>query len=242
MNIFPAIDLLEGKAVRLAQGDYSRVTVYHDDPVAQARIFADAGATYLHVVDLDAARTGIPKNTAAITAIAKEVPQLNIQVGGGMRSLEAINTVLSAGVTRAVVGSKLALDPAFAKEAVATFGPDSLVAGVDARDGIVAVDGWTAMSSIPAPELVGELSSYGLRHLVYTDISRDGMLTGIQPELYAAVGAAAGFPVIVSGGVTNLGDIEAAKALGSQLIEGVIIGRAYYEGAVKIEDAIEVLA
>ena len=241
MNIFPAIDLLGGKVVRLAQGDYSRVTVYHDDPVAQAREFFDNGANWLHVVDLDAARTGKPHNTASIAAIAAELPELKMQVGGGMRTLEAINTMLEAGVARTVVGSKLALDPAFAREAVASFGADALVAGIDARDGIVAVDGWTTMSTIPAPELVGELSSIGLRHLVYTDISRDGMQTGIQPDLYAAVGAAAGFPVIVSGGVASLADIEAAKKLGPNFIEGVIIGRAYYEGEIKIKEAVAAL-
>jgi phosphoribosylformimino-5-aminoimidazole carboxamide ribotide isomerase len=242
LNIFPAIDLLDGKVVRLAQGDYERVTVYHDDPVAQAREFYDSGATWLHVVDLNAARTGVPHNTDAIAAIAKELPQLKVQVGGGMRTLEAINTMLEAGVVRTVVGSKLVKDPAFAREAVASFGADKLVAGIDARDGIVAVDGWTTMSSVPAPELVGELSSIGLRHLVYTDISRDGMLTGIQPELYAAVATAADFPVIVSGGVTNLADIEAAGELGPKLIEGVIIGRAYYEGEIAIADAVELLS
>jgi len=242
MNILPAIDLLDGKVVRLAQGDYERVTVYHEDPVAQAHEFFDSGATWLHVVDLNAARTGQPHNTASIAAIAAELPQLNMQVGGGMRTLEAISTMLEAGVTRTVVGSKLAKDPAFAKEAVASFGAESLVAGIDARDGIVAVDGWTTMSSIPAPELVGELSSIGLRHLVYTDISRDGMQTGIQPELYAAVATAAGFPVIVSGGVASLADIEAAKVLGPTLIEGVIIGKAYYEGEIDIRDAVNVLA
>ncbi|MCL2526129.1 MAG: 1-(5-phosphoribosyl)-5-[(5-phosphoribosylamino)methylideneamino]imidazole-4-carboxamide isomerase [Coriobacteriia bacterium] len=242
MNIFPAIDLLDGKVVRLAQGDYHRVTVYHEDPVQQARDFYEAGARWLHVVDLNAARSGKPSNTESIAAIVQQVPQLKVQVGGGMRTLAAIQTLLDTGVTRCVVGSKLALDPAFAREAVESFGGDNLVAGIDARDGIVAVDGWTNMSSIPAPELVADLAQLGLRHLVYTDISRDGMQTGIQPELYAAVATAAGFPVIVSGGVASLKDIEAAKELGPELIEGVIIGRAYYEGALSIEKAVEGLA
>ena len=242
ISILPAIDLLGGKAVRLAQGDYNRVTVYNDDPVAQAATFVQSGATWLHVVDLDAARTGTPVNTGTVREIATSFPQLNIQVGGGMRSLQSIDTLLQLGVTRTVMGSKLAFDPSFAREAVASFGAGALVAGIDARDGIVAVDGWTNMSTIPAPELVGELSSIGLRHLVYTDISRDGMQTGIQPELYAAVASAAGFPVIVSGGVAGLADIEAAKNLGAHLIEGVIIGRAYYEGEIDIADAINVLA
>jgi len=241
MNIFPAIDLLDGKVVRLAQGDYERVTVYHEDPVAQAREFFDSGARWLHVVDLNAARSGKPHNTSSIAAIARAVPELQIQVGGGMRTAAAIDAMLKAGVVRVVVGSKLAKDPAFARQAVAQFGADALVAGIDARDGIVAVDGWTAMSSIPAPELVAELSSIGLRHLVYTDISRDGMQTGIHPGLYSAVATAAGFPVIVSGGVASLADIEAAQNLGPGLIEGVIIGRAYYEGEIKIAEAVEVL-
>ena len=242
MHIFPAIDLLGGKAVRLAQGDYQRVTVYNEDPVAQAQAFYDAGARWLHMVDLDAARTGKPTNTAVIARVAAAFPDLQIQVGGGMRTLTAIDTVLKTGVTRAVVGSKLAQDSLFAREAVTAFGADALVAGVDARDGIVAIEGWTALSSIPAPELVSELASWGLRHLVYTDISRDGMQTGIQADLYAAVAAAAGFPVIVSGGVATLDDIRSAKALGSRAVEGVIIGRAYYEGIIDIQEAIEVLA
>jgi len=242
MNVLPAIDLLDGQVVRLAQGDYNRVTVYNEDPVAQAQEFFDSGTTWLHVVDLNAARTGKPSNTEVIAAIAAQVPGLKMQVGGGMRSLDVIDTMLKAGVTRVVVGSKLVHDPAFAREAVATFGADALVAGIDARDGMVAVDGWTTMSTIPAPELVSELAAMGLKHLVYTDISRDGMLSGIQPELYAAVAAAAGFPVIVSGGVTNLGCIRQAKELGSKVVEGVIIGRAYYEGEIKIKDAVKELS
>jgi len=241
MNILPAIDLLGGKAVRLAQGDYQRVTVYNEDPVAQAQIFYSAGARWLHMVDLDAARTGKPTNTSVIKRVATALPDMNIQVGGGMRSLAAIDTLLATGITRVVVGSKLAQDAAFARQAVATFGSEALVAGVDARDGIVAVEGWTAMSAIPAPELVSELASWGLRHLVYTDISRDGMQTGIQTELYAAVAAAAGFPVIVSGGVASLDDIGAARGLGPQVVEGVIIGRACYEGTVNIQQAMKVL-
>ena len=241
MDVLPAIDLLGGKAVRLAQGDYRRVTVYHDDPVEQARIFARSGASWLHIVDLDAARTGEPQNTAVIARIAAALPTMRIQIGGGMRSLAAIDTVLSAGVTRAVVGSKLAHDPAFTKEAIAAFGAKALVAGIDARDGIVAVEGWTRLTSLPAPELVSELASWGLRHLVYTDISRDGMQTGIQAELYAAVASAAGFPVIVSGGVASLDDIRAARELGPRAVEGVIIGRAYYEGKIVLSDAINIL-
>jgi len=242
MQIFPAIDLLGGRVVRLAQGEYDRVTVYNEDPVAQAQSFLEAGAAWLHVVDLDGARAGEPGNTATITRLASEVPRLNIEVGGGLRFLAQIEAALKAGARRVILGSKLAQDPAFVRTAVATFGPGALVAGIDARAGLVAVEGWTQVSALPASQLVGELASWGLRHLVYTDIARDGMQSGIQAELYGAVASAAGFPVIVSGGVATLEDVEAAAGLGGDVVEGVIIGRALYEKVFTLEEAINVLA
>ncbi|MCL2882228.1 MAG: 1-(5-phosphoribosyl)-5-[(5-phosphoribosylamino)methylideneamino]imidazole-4-carboxamide isomerase [Coriobacteriia bacterium] len=241
MQVFPAIDLLGGRVVRLAQGDYERVTVYSDDPVAQAQSFFDAGAQWLHVVDLDGARAGEPRNTAVIARIVSELPDLRIEVGGGLRSLAQVKALLDVGVTRVILGSTLAHDPAFARAAVAEFGPDALVAGVDARDGLVAVEGWTQTSTMPATELVSTLASGGLRHLVYTDIARDGMQRGIQAELYTAVAAAAGFPVVVSGGVATLGDVAAAACLGPEAVEGVIIGRALYEKVFTLEEAINTL-
>ncbi|MCL2332491.1 MAG: 1-(5-phosphoribosyl)-5-[(5-phosphoribosylamino)methylideneamino]imidazole-4-carboxamide isomerase [Actinomycetia bacterium] len=237
MYILPAIDLLGGKVVRLAQGDYARVTVYDDDPVERACAFDADGAQWLHVVDLDGARSGEPCNTDAIARIARETSDLRIEVGGGLRSLASIERVLQAGATRAILGSKLARDPDFVSEAVATFGADALVAGIDARDGEVAVEGWMQTSGITATDLTAALASWGLRHLVYTDIARDGMQSGIAAELYRAVAQAAGFPVIVSGGVATLDDISAAAALGDSVVEGVIVGRALYEGAFTLSQA-----
>jgi len=241
MQVFPAIDLLGGKAVRLAQGDYARVTVYDDDPLDRARAFMEEGAQWLHVVDLDGAREGRPCNTEVIARIARKLPELRIEVGGGLRSLEAIEGLLQAGATRVVLGSKLATDPSFVRAAVTCFGAPALVAGIDARDGMVAVEGWTRTSGAPALELAAELASWGLRHLVYTDIARDGMQTGIQSELYEAVALACGFPVIVSGGVATLADLRAAAELGDELVEGVIIGRALYENAFTLRQALELI-
>lgn len=240
MHIFPAIDILGGRAVRLAQGDYERVTVYNESPLAQALQFVEQGATYLHIVDLDGARTGVPTNTESIAAIAHHcgVP---VEVGGGVRSLEAARELLAAGVARVVLGTKLATDHDFVRAAVAEFGPSRLVAGVDARDGMVAVDGWEGVTAIEAAELVGQLRDLGLLHLVYTDISRDGMQTGIDSRAYARVAAAARFPVIVSGGVSTLDDIRAAAALGPEAVEGIICGRALYEEAFTLPQAIEAL-
>ena len=237
MIVFPAIDLLGGKVVRLAQGDYERVTVYAEDPVAQAREFAAAGAEWLHVVDLDGARDGVPGNTAVISDIAREV-DLPVQVGGGIRTLEALGGLAEAGVARMVLGTKLATDPGFVREAVSRFGGESIVAGVDARDGMVAVEGWREGTATPAADLVAELRDLGVRHLVYTDISRDGMRTGVDIDAYEAIAEAAGFPVIASGGVSTLDDFRELAAAGPDVMEGAITGRALYEGAFKLKHAI----
>ncbi len=237
MIVFPAIDLLDGRAVRLAQGDYERVTVYAEDPVAKAREFADAGAEWLHVVDLDGARDGVPGNLEVVARIAAEVG-LPVQTGGGIRTLDTMARLADSGVTRMVVGTKLATDPGFVREAVQRFGPEAIVAGVDARDGLVAVEGWREGTATPAADLIGELAELSIRHLVYTDISRDGMRTGVDVEAYEAVAEAAGFPVIASGGVSTLDDLRELGALGPDVIEGAITGRALYEGAFKLKHAI----
>jgi len=235
--VFPAIDLLGGRAVRLAQGDYDRVTVYNEDPVAQAREFAEAGAEWIHVVDLDGARDGRPGNTAVVERIAREVG-LPVQTGGGIRSLETMQRLADAGVARMVLGTKLATDPEFVREAVARFGAEGVVAGVDARDGMVAVEGWREGTATPAAELVSELVGFGIRHLVYTDISRDGMRTGVDVDGYELIAETAGFPVIASGGVSTLDDFRELAALGPDTVEGAITGRALYEGAFKLKHAI----
>lgn len=236
MIVLPAIDILGGRAVRLAQGDYERVTVYNEDPVAQAHAFVTEGADWVHVVDLDGARTGLPANIGVIERIAAE-SGAKVEVGGGIRSLDTLRRLVEAGVARCVLGTKLATDTGFVREAVALAG-DAVVAGVDARDGMVAVEGWRAGTATPARELVGELRDLGIRHLVYTDISRDGMQTGINAPAYRDVAAAAGFPVVASGGVSTLDDIRALVALGDEIVEGVITGRALYEGAFTLADAL----
>ena len=236
MIVFPAIDILGGKAVRLAQGDYDRVTVYNDNPFVQAKLFAEQGAEWVHVVDLDGARTGVPENIRIIERIAND-SGLKVEVGGGIRSLATLKRLAFAGVLRCVLGTKLVTDREFVDEAVAKYG-DRVVAGIDARDGMVAVEGWREGTATPADELVGELAALGVRHLVYTDISRDGMQTGINAPAYSHVASVAGFPVVASGGVSTLDDIRALLALGPEVIEGVIAGRAIYEGAFTLPEAL----
>lgn len=236
MIVFPAIDILGGKAVRLAQGDYNRVTVYNEDPVAQAASFAEQGAEWIHVVDLDGARVGVPGNIAIVERIASQVG-IPVQTGGGIRTLETMERLAGAGASRMVLGTKLATDHDFVREAVARFG-DAVTAGIDARDGQVAVEGWREGTSTPAAELVAELRDLGIRHLVYTDISRDGMQTGVNVEAYEQIAETAGFPVIASGGVSTLDDFAALAALGPDVVEGAITGRALYEGSFKLKHAI----
>ena len=240
MIVFPAIDILGGRAVRLAQGDYDRVTVYNENPFLVARQFAEQGAEWVHVVDLDGARTGVPENIRIIERIAND-SGLKVEVGGGIRSLATLKRLAFAGVLRCVLGTKLVTDREFVDDAVAKYG-DRVVAGIDARDGMVAVEGWREGTATPADELVGELTALGVRHLVYTDISRDGMQTGINAPAYSHVASVAGFPVVASGGVSTLDDIRALVALGPDAIEGVIAGRAIYEGAFTLPEALAAAA
>jgi len=234
--VFPAIDILAGRAVRLAQGDYDRVTVYNEDPVAQAHDFAEQGAEWIHVVDLDGARDGVPGNIALVERIASEVG-LPVQTGGGIRSFDAMRRLVDVGVSRVVLGTKLATDREFVIEAIDRFG-EAVTAGVDARDGMVAIEGWREGTAASASELVRELAGMGVRHLVYTDISRDGMRTGVNVDAYEAIAEDADFPVIASGGIASLDDLYQLAALGPDVVEGAIIGRALYEGAFKLKHAI----
>lgn len=238
MIVFPAIDILDGRAVRLAQGRYDAVTVYNGDPVAQARSFAAQGAEWVHVVDLDGARDGVPGNLTVVERIARGTG-LAVQTGGGIRTLETMRRLADAGAKRMVLGTKLVTDRQFVTDAVAEFG-DAVVAGVDARDGEVRIAGWREGTGVPAVELVAELAGFGIRHLVYTDIGRDGMGTGISADAYRAVAAQAGFPVVVSGGMSTADDVRAVAALGDTIVEGVIIGRALYEGTIDLCDALAI--
>lgn len=232
MHLLPAIDILGGKAVRLAKGDYDRVTVYNDDPAAQAQLFEERGATWLHVVDLDGAKSGEPENIAIIERILAKT-LLKVEVGGGVRSLDTIQRLYDAGVSRVVLGTSLVADPDFAEAAIARF-KDLLVAGIDAKGGEAAVAGWREGSGVAAEELARHVAKLGFRHLVYTDIARDGMQTGIDPQAYERMAAAFGHPVTASGGVAGLADIEALGQVAA-CIEGVIAGRAVYEGALSVE-------
>ncbi|MDR2721808.1 MAG: 1-(5-phosphoribosyl)-5-[(5-phosphoribosylamino)methylideneamino]imidazole-4-carboxamide isomerase [Coriobacteriaceae bacterium] len=235
MYLLPAIDILGGKAVRLAKGDYSQVTVYNDDPVAQALTFEEAGATWLHVVDLDGARSGQPENMAIIEAILAKT-LLKVEVGGGIRSLETIQRLYDAGVSRVVLGTSLVADPAFAEEALSHY-RDMLVAGIDAKGGEVAVAGWREGAGVSAEELVAHVADIGFKHLVYTDIARDGMQTGIDANTYVRMAEIFKNPVIASGGVASIDDITALGKVADS-IEGVIAGRAIYEKQLDVARAV----
>lgn len=240
MIVFPAIDLVAGQVVRLRRGERSQMDVYSDDPVTVARDFAERGATWIHVVDLSATfeedDDALARNRAAIEGIC-QVPGISVDTGGGVRSLEAIERLASAGAQRIAIGTALVRDRAFAREAAARYG-ELLVADVAARDGIVRVNGWREGAGVRADELVGELVSLGYRHLVFTDVARDGMQTGIDAAAYRHIAQVAGFPVVASGGIATLDDLRALAALGDDVIEGAITGRALYEGAFTLEDAL----
>ncbi len=236
MIIFPAIDILDGRAVRLRQGSYDDVTRYNDDPVEQAISFALAGASWIHVVDLNGAREGRSVNQGTIRRILANV-SISIEIGGGMRTIEAIDSYIEAGADRIVLGTKLATDPAFVAEAVERFG-ERLVAGIDARDGIVAVSGWTEGSGIPADHLVSRLGEMGIGHLVFTDIASDGMQTGVDVERYLEISRLAGFPVVASGGIASIEDVRALAAH-PEAIEGAISGKAIYEGRLDLAEALK---
>lgn len=237
MYMLPAIDILEGKAVRLAKGDYARVTVYRENPVDQAKEFEQQGAAWLHVVDLDGARSGRPVNIGCIQAILGQTG-LKVEVGGGIRSMDTLERLADAGAHRMVLGTALVRDPDFAQQAVEALG-DHVACGIDARDGQMAVDGWTEGSGVDAAVLAERLAALGYRHMVYTDIARDGMQTGIDEEAYGAMARAFGHPVIASGGVAGIDDIRRLAAV-AQSIEGVIAGRALYEGSLDLSEALAV--
>lgn len=233
MIVLPAIDILDGKAVRLLQGRLDAVTVYNDDPVDQARKWVDEGAEWLHVVDLDGAVTGEPRNIDIVHAIVEAV-DIPVEVGGGIRSMETLRALYDAGVTRTVLGTTLVTKPELVAEACREF--DGIVAGIDALDGKVAVEGWREGTERGVLELVRELELLGIRRLAYTDISRDGMQTGANYGAYRALASQVDIPIIASGGVSTLDDIRDLASIGAE-VEGVIVGRALYEGAFTIARA-----
>ncbi len=230
--IFPAIDLLDGQAVRLRQGRYDDVTVYDRDPVALACRFRAAGARHLHVVDLNAARDGVRAHDSLIAEIAR-ASGLLIQTGGGIRSLATVEQLLATpGIWRLVIGTSAVRDQAFTRQAI-QLAPERIAIGLDARNGLVSVDGWTSDSKVPVLELAGAMKTAGARTIIYTDISRDGMLTGTATEGVALLVRETGLDIIASGGIASLADIEAARAAGAA---GAIVGKAIYEGKVRLEE------
>jgi phosphoribosylformimino-5-aminoimidazole carboxamide ribotide isomerase len=237
MIVFPAIDLLDGKVVRLRQGRLDAVTVYNDSPVDQAKRFAEAGAEWIHVVDLDGAVTGRPVNLPEIAAIADAVPEVGIEAGGGIRNMESLERLIAAGARRIVLGTTLVTQPDFVAEACEVF--PGIVAGIDARDGKVAVEGWRQGTEVGVLELVKELLGLGVRHLAYTDIAQDGMQTGVNADAYRALAEHVDIGITASGGVASLDDVRRLAAVRPPL-EGVIVGRALYEHAFNLPQALAV--
>jgi len=237
MIVFPAIDIRGGKCVRLTEGRFDAETVFADDPAAVARRWAAEGAEYLHVVDLDGARAGRPINLAIVSAIvaAAAVP---VQLGGGIRTLADIEAALAAGVTRVILGSAAVRRPALVKEACAAYG-GRIVVGIDARDGVVAVEGWGVSGGIQAEDLAVRMAAAGVARIIHTDIVRDGTLAGVNVASARALARAAGVPVIASGGVASLADIAAVRTAAGDGVEGVIIGKALYTGAVGLPAALK---
>ncbi|WP_295874413.1 1-(5-phosphoribosyl)-5-[(5-phosphoribosylamino)methylideneamino]imidazole-4-carboxamide isomerase [uncultured Zhongshania sp.] len=236
MLIIPAIDLKDGQCVRLRQGEMGDSTVYGNDPVEMAARWVAAGGRRLHLVDLNGAFEGKPVNGEAVTAIAKAYPDLPIQIGGGIRSLDTIEQYLEAGVNYVIIGTKAVKEPKFVAEACKAF-PGSVIVGLDAKDGLVATDGWAEVSTLLATELAKRFEQDGVSSIVYTDISRDGMMQGVNVEATVAMAKASGLPVIASGGVTNMDDIRALNAVAEAGILGAITGRAIYEGELDLAEA-----
>ena len=234
MLVFPAIDLYEGKAVRLFKGDYAQMTVYSEDPTAVARDFKAAGATCLHVVDLEGAKSGETPNIDTVTALSA-VEGLFVEVGGGIRSMEVVDRYLEAGVDRVILGTAAVKDERFLREAVARYG-ERIAVGVDIKDGFVAIKGWTEKSDLEAMAFCEKMQSIGVRTLICTDISKDGAMQGANHALYRELSARFGVQIIASGGVSSMEDVEKLAKLD---IYGAIIGKAYYTGAIDLREAIE---
>jgi phosphoribosylformimino-5-aminoimidazole carboxamide ribotide isomerase len=236
MIIIPAIDLKEGKCVRLEQGLMDKDTVFNDNPGAQARAWQDQGAELLHIVDLDGAFAGEPKNRDAIEAIVKAI-SIPSQLGGGIRDIATIEAYLSLGLSRVIIGTAAQRNPELVREACAKF-PGQIVVGIDAKNGMVAVQGWAEVTDITAIELAKKFEGFGVSAIIYTDISRDGMLQGPNLEATKALAEAVTIPVIASGGVSTLKDIENLMAIESSGISGVITGKAVYTGAIRLAEAV----
>jgi phosphoribosylformimino-5-aminoimidazole carboxamide ribotide isomerase len=240
MILYPAIDLKDGRCVRLEGGAMDQATIFNDDPKAQAQLFQSAGFTWLHVVDLDGAIAGAPRNAGAVAKIL-DAAAIPVQVGGGVRSVQNISYWLDAGASRVIIGTAAVRDPAFVRDAAREF-PERVAVSIDAREGRVAVNGWVEQTDIDAIELAKRMEESGVAALIVTDIGRDGKKTGVNVEFTGKVADAVHIPVIASGGVSGAADILALKARPGRRIHGAIIGRALYDGALSHADAIAAAA
>lgn len=235
MFLYPAIDLYAGKAVRLYKGDYAQMTVYSENPAEVAKAFAAAGSRHIHLVDLEGAKKGVPANLQTIAKII-EAADLFVEVGGGIRDMQTIESYLSIGVDRVILGTAAVTDPAFLEDALKTYG-EKIAVGVDLKDGFVAIKGWTETSELTADAFFEKMENLGVKTIICTDISRDGAMKGTNRELYRELSKKYSIDLIASGGVSSLEDVE---ALAEMNLHGAIIGKAYYIGAIDLKTAIEV--
>lgn len=237
MLLFPAIDLYEGKAVRLYKGDYNQLTVYNDDPAEVGKAFAAAGAKHIHIVDLEGAKSGTTPNLETVVRIKRE-SGLFCEIGGGVRNMEVVRTYMEAGLDRVILGTAAVENPAFVREAVAAYG-EKIAVGVDLKDGYVAVKGWTEKSTLDAMTFCAQMQDIGVKTLIVTDISKDGAMQGTNHNLYGQLQTA--FPAlqfVASGGVSSMEDV---RRLADADLYGAIIGKAYYIGAINLKEACEVV-
>ena len=234
MNIFPAIDLYQGKAVRLYKGDYAQMTVYSDNPPEIARDFLNQGAKFIHIVDLEGAKSGKPENLDTIRRIMAE-GDLFVEVGGGIRNMETVEAYLSNGVNRVILGTAAVTDQEFLKDAIRRYG-DKIAVGVDLKDGYVAIKGWTEKSQLTADDFFRQMEELGVSTVICTDISKDGAMQGTNRELYRQLSQQYRIQIIASGGVSSMEDIRQLREMN---LYGAIIGKAYYVGAINLREAIE---
>ncbi len=235
MKIFPAIDLYGQKAVRLYKGDYAQMTIYSDDPVSVAKDFRDKGAEYIHVVDLEGAKTGVPAHTEIVRRIAQETG-LFIEIGGGIRSMQTVDEYLSAGASRVILGTAAVTDEDFLKAALAKYG-EKIAVGADIADGKIAIRGWVEKSEYGTDEFLSKMQALGVKTVICTDISKDGAMRGTNRALYKEIGEKYSLDIVASGGVSSIEDVA---ALAEANTYGAIIGKAYYIGAIDLRKAIEV--
>jgi len=234
MLIFPAIDLYDGKAVRLYKGDYANMTVYSDDPLSVARDFEAAGATWIHMVDLEGARDGTTPNLPTVTRIARET-NLCVEIGGGIRSMDTVKAYIDAGVSRVILGTAAVKDPDFLKAALAAYG-DKIAVGVDIKDGKVAIKGWLETAEDDAMTFCDKMQTLGVKTIISTDISKDGAMMGANHELYRTMAERFDLQIVASGGVSSMEDVTRLRALD---LYAAIIGKAYYTGAIDLKTAIK---